>query len=235
MEQEFEEFANNTYRDCIEGTGVEQNQEISSELHDRLIEFLNVFEIPDGFSDSIEHLIESRLIINSYINELLRDNLPETYHDRVSDLNSVVMGVPNNTDSDLDFTIAIKSIDEQDEVGDILQSLGFEYQGTLDEGIHQKYRGINWKYYIKYYEEVQIEVKLRDEDIVNDILIGHRGIRDYLTDEQKLKISYIKSVLCGKVYKTFKYILYGAMFNGHENAIIFRHYTENGYLLVVES
>ena len=67
MEQEFEEFANNTYRDCIEGTGVEQNQEISSELHDRLIEFLNVFEIPDGFSDSIEHLIESRLIINSYI------------------------------------------------------------------------------------------------------------------------------------------------------------------------
>lgn len=46
-----------------------------------------------------------------------------------------------------------------------------------------------------------------------------------LTPLQKLKVSYIKSILSQgdvRTYKIFKYILYGAMFNGVNNTIIFR-------------
>ena len=62
--------------------------------------------------------------------------------------------------------------------------------------------------------------------MVNRILITHKNIKNNLTPLQKLKISYIKSILSHgdiKIYKTFKYILYGAMFEGHKDSIIFRH------------
>ena len=73
---------------------------------------------------------------------------------------------------------------------------------------------------------VDIEVKVRASSVVDQVLIAHRGIRDNLSPIQNRRVSFIKSVLSTgdkRTYKTFKYILYGAMFGGHSQSIIFRH------------
>jgi hypothetical protein len=85
-------------------------------------------------------------------------------------------------------------------------------------------------------KNIEIEVKVRGEGAANIVLIAHEGIKA-LSDDQKWIVAFVKSTLCGpienasnadsmpfdkKTYKKFKYILYAAGFNGHEDSLIFR-------------
>ena len=133
------------------------------------------------------------------------------------------MGVPNLSNSDIDITIAVKNSKEQNEVGKELLSLGYKLTHIYNE--HKPSR-MKWHSFHKYINNIEIEIKVRDKKIVKRVLIAHRGIKDDLTPLQKLKISYIKFILSHgdkRTYKTFKYIVYGAMFKGNKDAIIFRH------------
>jgi hypothetical protein len=189
----------------------------------RYLEQLNIIEI-NGFANEIDQILCKLLKVNEIAKQELLSKLPEQYSKNLTDYNSVIMGIPNNIDSDLDFTIGIKTTEEQQTIGRILESIGYKLANIYEDNIPSD---IKWHDYIKHNDEgIEIEVKVRWQLIVNRILIAHRGIMYNLTPEQKLKVSFIKSVLTRgdkKTYKTFKYILYGAMFNGNDNTIIFRH------------
>ncbi len=177
----------------------------------------------EKFKKGLNKISKKLLKVNEIAKKELYSKLPSKYKDKITDLNSAIMGVPSNIDSDLDFTIAVKNKKEQDEVGKILESIGYKLESVYDENIPSD---IKWHSYGKYMNGIELEVKVRSKDIVDKVLKAHRGIKNDLTPEQKLKVSFIKSVLATgdkKTYKTFKYILYGSMFNGDKDTIIFRH------------
>ena len=133
------------------------------------------------------------------------------------------MDVPNLSDSDIDITISVKNSKEQEEVGKELLFIGYKLTNIYDEN---EGSNMKWHSYHNYINNIEIEIKVRDKIIVKRVLIAHKGIMNDLTPLQKLKVSYIKSILSQgdvRTYKNFKYILYGAMFNGN-NTIIFRRY-----------
>ena len=114
------------------------------------------------------------------------------------------MGVPNLSNSDIDITIAVKNSKEQNDVGKELLPLGYKLTHIYDEN---KPSHMKWHSYHKYINNIEIEIKVRDENIVKRVLIAHRGIKNDLTPLQKLKVSYIKSILSHgdiRTYKTFK-------------------------------
>jgi len=164
------------------------------------------------------------MIVNEKVKQELLRRLPLLCN-KLTDLNSVVMGIPNDHNSDLDFIISIRDSDEQRDIGIILESIGYKLTHIYEDNL-PKLTDIKWHSYHKYVDDIKIEIKVRYYIVVDRILIAHRGIKDDLSPLQKKKISFIKSVLSYgdlKTYKTFKYILYGAMFNGHRDTIIFRH------------
>lgn len=199
---------------------------VSKILKKKLFRYLKGIDIieNDAFNKEISQITFKLIKFNEIAKEELLSKLPKEYCTNLTDYNSVIMGIPNNIDSDLDFTIGVKTLEEQQIIGKILESIGYKLTNIYEDNIPSN---IKWYDYTKLNNEgVEIEVKVRWEPIVTRILIAHCGIMDKLTSEQKLKISFIKSVLATgdkKTYKTFKYILYGAMFDGHKNTIIFRH------------
>ena len=176
------------------------------------------------FTQRIGERLEILLEINEEMKEELIKHLPSWCHTNLTDLNSVVMGVPNDTGSDLDFTIAVESKKEQETIHEVLERIGYKLVHIWDDNIPND--DIKWMDYVKYYKGVEIEVKVRWKKVVDSVMIAHRNIKNNLTKSQKMKVSYIKSILTTgdkKTYKTFKYIIYGAMFQGHHKTIIFRH------------
>ena len=177
------------------------------------------------FTKKLKERRDMLLEINNKLRKELLASLPIWCHEKLTDLNSAVIGIPNDTDSDLEFTIAIESKDQQETIHNILKNIGYQFENVRDDNIpHEE---IKWMNYIKHYNGVEIEVKVRWKKIVDSIMIAHNNIKNNLSSYQKIKVSYIKSILAAggdmKTYKTFKYIIYGAMFQGHQNTIIFRH------------
>lgn len=54
---------------------------------------------------------------------------------------------------------------------------------------------IKWHSYVKYIDNIEIEIKVRSKKAVDNVIIAHRGIKEDLTSLQKIKVSFIKSVL----------------------------------------
>lgn len=222
----FSKFSWETYNTFIMDKSIHPSL-ISKYIRVLLFAFLDGIVVDPAemkqFKKGIDKVSKKLLKVNGDAKKELIDKLPSKYKERITDLNSAVMGVPSNKDSDLDFTIAVRNKKEQDKINKILEMMGYKLANVYDENIQSD---IKWHSYEKYMNGIEIEVKVRSRNIVDKVLIAHRGIKNDLTPEQKLKTSFVKSVLATgdkKTYKTFKYILYGAMFNGHEDTIIFRH------------
>jgi hypothetical protein len=203
-------------------------QKISKKIKNKLMEVLNeinIAEIPNEFKTKFEKNMAELLRLNEEHKILLKGLLP---NDKITDLNSAVMGIPNTTDSDVDFTIPIQTKDSQKHIASILKENGFSFKEELDEKDWNKGSYVSLPFnrlnYIKIVESgKEIEVKLRHHEVVKDVLIAHRGIRDNLLPEQKLKISFLKSVLKdaeSKFYEGFKKMIYTAMFDGHEKSFV---------------
>ena len=222
----YEEFKNivwNIYNEHMTNSELDP-VEVSMILKKELFKLLEEVMISneDEFQIEIDKVCKRLLGLNQKYKLELYQNLPEKFIKNLTDLNSVVMGIPNNKDSDLDFTISVESLEEQKKVGEILESIGYNFIKIFEDNISGE---IKWHDYRKYDGGTEIEVKVRWKLVVDRVLIAHYGIKNDLTEEQKLKISYIKSVLVSgdrTTYKIFKYIVYGAMFDGNEDAIIFR-------------
>jgi len=201
----------------------EEQYKTSNKVREKLFKFLdndlNDLDLSEYRKYMIVKMKEYIRVNNKEKGKLIR-NLSEKFV--VTDLNSAVMGVPNDSDSDLDFTIPVKNKEEQEEVENTLLKMGYKLDNEWDEDIESD---IKWKSYQKFVDNIEIEVKIRDEKVVRRVLIAHNGIKG-LEETRKLKVSFVKSTLLGcdkKIYKTFKYILYSAMFNGNKDTIIFRH------------
>ena len=221
----FSSFSNYTYESLMK-TPSQKPMIVSKQLRILLLTFLDGPYINDKilgeFSKKIKKVSKKLMKTNTKIKKELFELFPK-FHDRITDLNSVVMGVPNDNDSDLDFTIEVKTIKEQKNIGETLKSNGYKLDQIYEENTFSR---IKWHSYQKYVNNIEIEVKVRSEKIMSGIKIAHKGIKNDLTPLQKLKVSFIKSVLSHgdkRTYKTFKYILYVSMFNGHKKSVVFRH------------
>ena len=221
-------FSNDIYQKYMVEHNKDDKLGISLGLKEALFQFLKTIEVSDDFKEEFEERKKNLLITNKIVWDELCKNF-RCIGDKITDLNSAVMGIPNTNDSDLDFVITVGSIQEQKEVDDKLLSLGYPLTHVYTESSPSD---IQWHSHTAMVEalgigKVEIEIKIRSEKIVKVILIAHRNIRDMLSPEQKLQISYVKTLLSKshehkQQYKKFKYIIYGAMFNGHRDAIIFR-------------
>jgi len=220
-------FANNTYDKWIK-TLLFRSSITSKILERELIYFLDNLDYNKTFVDSYQKKFKQyqkdTLKINDYVyNEL--SNAMGKLKNRLTDLNSIVMGVPNLLDSDLDFIIAVKNNNEHKTVSTIVKSLGYKLNNIYDND-GDLVDALPWHSYQKYVDGVEIEVKIRDKRVVDNTLIAHEGIKNSLSNVQKLLVSIIKTSLVAsgnkKEYKKFKYILYSAMFQGHPKSRIFQ-------------
>ena len=201
---------------------------VSKMIRAHLILYLNELNIDktlfERFKDRIEEISKKLMVVNAKVKQELLRRLPSLCN-KLTDLNSAVMGVPNDHNSDLDFIISIRDSDEQRDIGIILESIGYKLTHIYEDNL-PKLTDIKWHSYHKYVDDIEIEIKVRYYIVIDSVSIAHRGIKYDLSPLQKKKVSFIKSVLSHgdlKTYKTFKYILCGAMFNGHRDTIIFRH------------
>ena len=219
----FSLFANHTYQTYMSDPS-KKASEVSTQLHFILLSYLDQLniEIDKRFDKKLGRVSKRLLRANRKVKRELVQALPYL-KDNITDLNSAVMGIPNDNDSDIDITIAVDNSNDQTRVGKVLVSIGYTLTHIYKENKPAK---MKWHTFHKYVDGIEIEVKVRSRRIVDRVLIAHRNIKNNLTPQQKKKISFIKSVLSTgdkKTYKTFKYILYGAMFEGHKKTILFRH------------
>ena len=199
---------------------------VSKHLNKILLSYLEELKINKTqlkkFKTKLDKVSKKLLKMNQRMKKELIQELPHLKH-RITDLNSAVMGVANDNDSDIDITIAVNNSNEQKKVGKVLKSLGYELTHIYNEN---KPARMKWHTFHKYIDNIEIEVKVRSIRIVKRVLITSVNVKNNLTPSQKLKVSFIKSILSHgdkRTYKTFKYILYGAMFEGHKHTVIFRH------------
>ena len=217
-------FIKSTYHSCMNDDTLLE-PEISNKLHAELMAFLKESKsrIPNRFRTKIAQVTSDLLEINTEIKKELICELDEKFHHRITDLNSAVMGIPNDTDSDIDIAIAVRTKKEQGDVGKILKKLGYKYD---NDPIYDHMSTIPWRTYWKHKGGTFVEVKVRSKSVLDKILIAHKNIKKCFTAKEKLHISFIKSSLLTpantEYYTKFKYILYGAMFKGDPKTIIFR-------------
>lgn len=215
--------------------------QISNHIHRKLMEYLDQIEIPfinefeKKYKDTIQ-LLKGQF--NGLYMLVLKNCLPK--HTKITDMNSVVMGVPTiftpgeQLTTDLDFTIEVRDLNEQEIIIQKLATYGFVFKQKKDDNkvcddqlqwyIYHKFDEIN--YQVNDDEtvpvRVEIEVKIRDRKVMSVINQTHFNMM-YLSYERKLKISYIKTLLQNnkELYTKFKYIVYSAMFEGCNDSLIF--------------
>jgi len=204
--------------------------EISRKLCDLLLPFLATIRdaIPESFivrrALVIREMMELSHQEHRKVSELL--GLPKS---RISDLHSVAMGIPQSgldikeADSDIDFTVGA-TYEERKRIEETLSGAGFKFDRCYHEQLYPTEHCHVYQKFVPHvkFGNVEVEVKLRYKPAVDAILIAHQGIAD-LSEDQKITISFIKSVLKNDhpdLYKPFKYAVYIAMFHGHEKSFI---------------
>ena len=107
---------------------------VSKKLNKILLLYLKNFEINEKrkFKKKIDKVSKKLLKINNKVKKEIIEVLPHLKN-RITDLNSVVMGVPNDNDSDIDITIAVNNSIEQKKVGDILKKIGYKLTHIYNE------------------------------------------------------------------------------------------------------
>lgn len=179
---------------------------------------------PDKFAVFEKKIRAERASLLKLNNRMKRELAPIACkaHVQLTDLNSIVMGVPNLGSSDIDFVFEVNSIAQQKQIAKELETIGYQFHKQYNENVPSR---IKWLSYVKYVDysskKVEIEVKIRSARVMESINIAHRGIQS-MPDKNKRLISWCKHKLEGTPYKKFKYILYGAAYSGHAKSIIFR-------------
>jgi hypothetical protein len=177
--------------------------------------------VPSEYKNKIVKNINKLSKVNDKALKELKNKIPKKYH--IYDLHSGNMGIPNVTDSDIDFTIPVSNSKEQKNLIEELKKIDYKFDQKYKESGWEGKAPVDWLSYHKFVDGIEIEVKLRYYKIVGDVMIAHKGIRDNLNKHDKIKVAYIKSILKEKkseYYKKFKNMLYTAMFNGHPKSFV---------------
>lgn len=206
--------------EMMDGLGTSNPRMVSRIMYVSLINFLDLVTIEDNrFSTAIANKMRKMLGINKRMKSILKRELSGV---TISDLNSVVIGVPAMKETDLDFVIPVNSKTHQNTIAQQLADMGFELSASVTEKAAKT--PIKWKTYKTTVSGgTEIEIKLRSSKIFNIVMVAHSNMKKYLSKSQKRKVSYIKTLMAGtKQYKQFKMILYTAMFMGDKVSFVMK-------------
>jgi hypothetical protein len=170
-------------------------------LYQDFIIFLNGVIIPNDFQQKIQSVkIQMILLLNQLTNEI-RDIFKNEVLYEIIDMNSIKLGIPCLEGSDIDFGIRIQNKDNK-KVETLISQIGYNFSRNDVR--------TNDKIYTKYIQNIEVELGIQC-GTTPKIFSSYRFLNKLLCEEDKIKISYIKTNLKKidqQLYYKFKYIIY---------------------------